>query len=400
MSWEQLSFIDHYLDHNKRYESPSSFWRWSAYASIAAVLRDNVYHGMGDSKLFPNVYVLTLAESGFHRKGRPVEFAEDLVREIVNTKVISGRASIQAIVQELARTETDKKTGKLIKGGSAIFFAPEMAAGIVSDPAAISILTDLYDPKKHYDTLLKTQAKSSISNLVFSMYAASNEELLKSVYDSSALRGGLLARTFLVVPDEFREPNSLLDIPQEEIDDISRSKKSLIAKLKKISELNGPVYFSKESQYIYDQWYKPFRKNHATNKDKSGMLGRIHTSIKKLAIIFAANDNQLIIEKCHMEKAMDEGLALVPNYGKLSLSAGNSTIKDAGTLVLGDLYDADGHCLTRRQLFQKHLLDFDATVFDSLIVTLETAGFIIQIINGNNISYKLTERAMEIMEGV
>jgi hypothetical protein len=398
-SWDSLSFIDHYLEHNKKYESPTSFWKWSSYAAIAAVLRDSVYRRMGDSRLYPNIYVLSLAESSFHRKGRPVEFAEDLVREVANTKVISGRASVQAIVQELSRTESDRKTGKIIKGGSAIFFAPEMAAGLVSDPAAIGILTDIYEPRKHYDSLLKTQAKASISNLVFSMYAASNEELLKSVYDTSALRGGLLARTFLVVPDEFRSPNSLVDITPEEQEAISQSKKCLLGKLKKISELAGETFFADSAQKEYKRWYEPFRKSHSTTKDRSGMLGRIHTGILKLSILFAANDYSVIIEGRHIDKAIDECMALVPNYNKLSLHSGNSSIKDAGTLVLNDLIEADGHCLTRRQLFQKHLLEFDPTVFDTLMVTLSTAGLVEESIGNAGSIYRLTAKAVEILKG-
>lgn len=398
-TWDDLSFVDHYLLHNSRYESPNSFWRWSAYGAIASVLRDNVYRRMGDNKLFPNVYILSLAESSFHRKGRPIEFSESLVREVKNTKVISGRASIQAITFELSRTETDSKSGKLIKGGSAVFYAPEMAAGLVQDPAAISILTDIYEPKPHYDTLLKTQAKSTITNLVFSMIAASNEDLLKSVYDTSALRGGLLARTFLIVPDEFRPPASLMEFTEEQYHEISCSRKCLLAKLQKIATLAGEVIVTKEAAYTYKAWYEPFRKNHESTKDRSGMLGRIHTGIIKLAMILAANDNDLIITEKHISKAIDDCIALVPNYNKLSMGAGNSSIKDAGALVLNDLIEAPGYKLSRRQIFQKHLLEFDSLTFDSLIVTLETAGLLQQTIGMSSTDYALTAKGIEILKG-
>lgn len=399
LSWESANFVEHYLEHNSRYESPTSFWLWSAYGAISAVLRDNVYRRMGDNKLFPNMYILNLAESSFHRKGRPVEFAEDLVREVRNTKVISGRASIQAIVQELSRTETDSKTGKLIPAGSAIFFAPEMAAGLVADPAAISILTDIYETKKVYDSLLKTQAKSTIKSLVFSMLAASNEDLLRSVYDTTALRGGLLARTYLVVPDEFRKPNSLMDLTEEDFTHIKNSKAILLGKLKKISDLRGEVAISKGAQEAYDEWYKPFRIGHKEIRDKTGMLGRIHTSVLKLAIVLAANETQLVIERRHIEKAIDDCMALVPNYARLAMNGnGQGTIKDAGALVLNDLLDAPENKLSRRQIFQKHLLEFNADVFDQLIVNLETAGLVIQSFDSSaHPSYKLTNKALEVL---
>ena len=103
------TFLELLLDHTKSYESPTMFWKWSGYASIAAVLRDNVWKNFGDKRLYPNIYVLFLAESG-SRKGPPVDLSEQMLKEIGNTKCISGRSSIQGIVDELAHTETNSKT--------------------------------------------------------------------------------------------------------------------------------------------------------------------------------------------------------------------------------------------------------------------------------------------------
>ena len=96
------TFISSYLEHTKIYESPGSFWRWSAYASIAALLRDNCYLKQGDRLLFANIYVLFLAESGT-RKGPPIDLSETLLSKLAITKIISGRASVQAILDELSR---------------------------------------------------------------------------------------------------------------------------------------------------------------------------------------------------------------------------------------------------------------------------------------------------------
>ena len=104
--------------------------------------------------------------------------------------------------------------------------AGELAAGIVGDPAAIGILIDIYDLKTDFKHHLRSTGRFKIDRIVFNMLAASNADLLKEVYTQSAVSGGLLARTFLVVPDEFRPPNSLMD----EID-VSISAESLYKKL-------------------------------------------------------------------------------------------------------------------------------------------------------------------------
>lgn len=400
-SFEHLNFIDHYLLHNKRYESPNSFWLWCAYGAIAAVLRDSCYRRMGDNKLYPNIYILLLAGSSFDRKDRPPKFSESIVRAVANTKILSGYASIEGIIQELGRTETDSKTGKLIKGGSAVFFAPELSAAFVEDLKAVKRLTDIYDPKDNYETLLKTSASQNIKNLVFSMVAASNEELLKDVYSSKAVSGGLLARTFLIKSNEFRPPNSLLDLKEEDYKWIDASKKNLIEKLLCIGRLSGEMILSAGAQAVYNAWYNPFRKTQEKTRDKTGMLGRIHTSILKIAMILAAAEGKLELEEEHMQKSINDCLALVPNYSTFSMSANKSTIKDAGTMLFNDLIDAKDYCLTRTEIFQRHILEFDSIIFDNLIVTLEQAGMVTQVpdATGIKISYKLTTKAVSILKG-
>lgn len=397
--WDHLPFIDHYLYHTQRYESPNSFWRWSAIGTIAAVLRDNVYRRMGDNKLYPNIYILALAESSFHRKGRPVEFSEGLVRDVKNVKVISGRASIQAILAEIGRAESDPQTGKVVKSGSAIFYAPEMAAGLVADPQAISILTDIYESKPVYDSLLKTQAKVAIKNLVFSMYSASNEALLKTFYDSSALNGGLLARTFLVIPDEFRPPNSLMDIEEDEYTRIQLSKRCLTGKLAKIASLNGEMKFSLEARNVYTTWYDPFRKNHENIKDSTGMMGRIHTSILKVAMILAAAEYSQTVEERHVTMAIEWSLSLIPNYARLAISSGKLPVKDVGGMLLNDLADCKTGKLSRKEIFQRHILDFDPVVFDTAIVALDTGGIIKQSLDPITTMqyFELTEKGKELL---
>ncbi len=104
-----------------------------------------------------------------------------------STKLISGRSSIQGILDELSRGETDKVTGKVTSGGSALFSASELSAGIVSDPEAVKILTDIYDFKDEYTSRLRGTGVFRIKNVCFSLVAASNEELLWDIYDGFAL---------------------------------------------------------------------------------------------------------------------------------------------------------------------------------------------------------------------
>jgi hypothetical protein len=384
-----LPFLDAYLEHTKIYESPSSFWLWSGYSTIAATLRDSVWLSQGDGKLFPNIYVLLLAGSG-QRKGKPVDLANKLMNDLAHIKVIAGRSSIQAILIELSRTES-AKDGKIIKGGSAIFYAPELTAAIVADPAAVGVLTDIYEYKEKYDRNLSS-GKINLERIVFNMFTASNEALLKEVFDNRAMEGGLLARTFLVTPDEWRPSNSLFGEYN-----LADSYTNLMRQLVKIAGLSGKFSLTKIAKERYDEWYIPFRNSLEKRADKSGVLSRIHTSILKLMMVVAANELTLEINETHVEKAIDDSIKLLPNYQAFSMGGGKSTIAECGNLVLSTLATSKDHRVSRKELLQRHWASYDSIVLDSFITHAEQGGILRSEMAGSVVHYSLTKEGKEIL---
>ena len=387
-----MSFIEKYLDHTKAYESPTSFWKWSAYTTIAAVLRDSVWIPDGDEKLFPNVYTLFLASSA-QRKGKPITTSESLVTAINNIKIISGRASIQAILIEVGQTETDPNTGKVKKGGAAIFYAPELAAGIVTDDQSIQILTDIYDHKPlGHTTNLVGRGKSRLDSIVFSMFAASNEELLKDLYSSKAIYGGLLGRTFLVCADEFRPSNPF---PSGNSAGIRELVKYLIC----VADLKGPFEFTPEAIQFYGEWYTSFRDKSRSKSDRAGVLGRLPTNVKKLSMLIAADRLSLVITKEDIETSIEETLRLLPNYNKMVMTTGKNTTTDAATEILSLIFAKEPKEMSRKDLVQKLLFEgVDHETVDKAMVNLETAGLTKCLRSfGTDVVYGLTEKCLEIL---
>lgn len=391
-----MSFIQAYNKHTAPYESPGSFWKWSGYVTIAAVLKDRCYLPQGDSKLFPNIYVLCLAESSGHRKERPVQLSETMVNSINLTKIISGRTSIEALLDELARGETDAKTGRVHKSGAGIFYAGELAAGIVSNPEAIKILCDIYDYKPNpYKNRLRSGPCFNLDKVVLSMMAASNQDMLKAFFDIVAIKGGMLARTNLIVPNETRPPNTLLDIdPEERKDSITK----VICHLIEISKLDGQFIFEDEAKDEYKKWYDDFRRSYVTKKEATGVVGRIHTTAIKVSMILAANDLDLRIKKCHIEQAINECIGLIPNYSLFTMNNAKTDLGQAGGLIVTELADAErlDYTLSRKELIRRHWQNgVDHEMIDKVASTLEAAGFINQLQCKDGIYLKLTNLCLE-----
>lgn len=387
-----MGFVQELMYHTRLYESPGSFWKWSAYAAIAGILRDSVWLVDGDSRLYPNMYVLFLAGPA-QKKARPVNLAEHLLAEVGNVKIISGRSSIQAILIDIGQTETDVK-GKITKGGAAIFFAPELAAGIVQDDQAIQILTDIYDYKPTgHTTNLIGRGKVKLDKLIFSLLGASNAELLKAIYTEKAIHGGLLSRTFIITPNEYRPPNAF---PENDNPGFIR----LVNSLRELARLEGAIPFDGVARDCYQLWYDRYTKESRKKKDTGGVLGRVQTHVKKLSLILAMNDLKDKIEVHHVEQAINECLGLLPNYNVLTISNGKSTIAQCGEIVLQTLATCDGH-YNRVLFLREHWMDFDAEVLDKTIAAFEAAKLIesVAIMSGNEagVYYKLSKKGKETM---
>ena len=390
------TFLSQFLQHTAIYESPGSFWKWGCYASIAAILRDSCWLPQGERKLYSNIYVLLLAESSGHRKGPPIDLSETFVVKLNNTKVISGRSSVQAILDELARAETDHKTGKVLKPGSAIFYAPEMSAGIVADPDALKILTDIYDYKTNpYKSRLRTGPCFNLDRIVFSLFAGSNEAMLKGLFGTAEIQGGFLARTCLITPNEFRSPNSLMRLDREER---TKSLTKVYDKFVSIGELKGEFKLEEDAIVEYEKWYEPFKRSYHTKKETSGVIGRMHTTVIKLAMILTANNLRLNVCKCDMEEAINECLGLLPNYSIFTMGQGPGDLSKVGSTVLTELMTKPQYLQSRKELIRKYWsAGVTHDILDKLIINFETAGMIRQIQSKEGLFIQLTDSCLETL---
>lgn len=389
------SFVDLFMDHNRDFESPSSFWKWSSYALIASTLRTNIYHNAGNEILYPNIYVLLLADSGA-RKGGPFPLITELANELHHTKIYDGRASIQALLEKLS-LDLAGKNGRPIRGGSCLMLAEELASFFVSDPQLIPLITNMYRSRKEFKYDLRSNA-FTIKDLCFSMLAASNETNLRDVYDSRAVYGGLLGRTFLVKSDGRRPGNDLL-----EVDITKYDKNILMVALEEIKRLSGQILFTSGAVKMYKSWYKELYDSLATLPDPAGFMSRIHTGILKLAMILAASEYSTTVTEESMETAINSAICLKPNYDTYVMSSGSSSQAKIGSIFLQALWDAtnkNGNFLSRRTFLMNYWNQVSAEDFDKLQATLEQAGMITsRNTNNDGVGYQMTAKCRKILEG-
>lgn len=416
-----MSWLDHFVDQHKEFESPLNFWRWAGMSAISAVIKDSVWLDRQMFNLYPNIYVMFHADSGM-KKGPPVNAAKRLVKAVNNTRIISGRSSIQGILKELSTTE--KREGvPLLKTAVAFICSSELSSSIVEDKVATTILTDLYDRSYNvgeWRSLLKMET-FDLRDPTITMLTATNESHAADFFGKKDISGGYFARTFIIYERDENRSNSLLVPLAHKInyDELAEYLKTL-AKLKgefqplAAREPSDIHRFEIKNQYtgehgyfstagrIYEEWYHGFKIDLKKVKDPTGTLNRFGESVLKVAMLLSlAEKPELVITPSAMEEAITQCEKLVGNIRKVTIGRtgeeGTNAVRKK--LLLEELLKREDHRISRVQLNRLYWIQGNINEWDETVLSFEAAG-IIRIMNGDGdaIIYEMKDEALQEMQ--
>jgi|SRR5215471_6967755 len=420
-----MNWVQEIVNLHNELESPESFWRWAAITSISAVVKDNVWLDQQIFNLYPNIYVMFHADSGM-KKGPPVNMAKKLVKMVNNTRIITGRGSIQGILKEMGTAYT-QPGGKIQSKSVCFICSSELSSSLVEDKVATKILTDLYDRiynEGEWRSLLKMET-FTLKDPTVTMLTATNEAMSDDFFTRSAIAGGYFARTFIIYEKESDKVNSLI-YPLEDPINLGASADYL----KELAKLNGPfhplatieksdeyrfkkikrgrkgpreIYFN-EVGIIFDDWYDQFSeiKKISEYKDETGTMNRFDASVMKVAMLLSlAEHPELIITEQAMRIAITECEKLLGNVRKTTIGKqGISQTSLLKTMIIMELLGRDGNAITRQMLMKKMWANYDnATAFDDIMAGFEASGMIKTESVGNQIIYRMPEtQAKEMRE--
>lgn len=381
-----MTWLDHLMTVTKESESPRKYYYWAGMSAIAAVVKNQVYLDKFYYKLYPNIYVLLVGKSGI-RKGPPVALAKRLVTEVGNTRVISGRASIQAIITELQKAKTSDNGGPPLTDASGFLTTSEFASFIIQDQQALTILTDLYDGdyNPEWTNLTKGSGQEKLKNPCLTMIGASNEVHFKDAVPDNALGGGFVARTNIIHADRKSIVNPLTSKPKESIEIPELAKY-----LKVLSQLSGQFKYSDGAREIYNKWYAEFSDGEYT--DTTGTIERLHDHILKAAMLISLSRKvNLVLEEEDIQEAIIACQDFVPGARRVSMGGGKSITSVGTATFLKELLSRKehGYAMTRVNMLKKHWADFDSYELDRIAESLEAQkAVIIKLISLNGSTKK------------
>jgi len=354
-------------------------------------MRDNLYFQTTYRRLYGNIFVLIVGPPALG-KSLPMQLGGALIKAANNTKVIEGSASIQAVVKSLGQYETGGK-----KGASCILYSEELSSFYIKDQSTNELLTDLWDYHEVWERNLISWS-ASLKNVCLSLFAASNEILLKGIFDDRALYGGLLSRTILVLEKRKRHKDSMI-FKSTVVQDSDRN--LLIEHVKNLSKLKGEISFAPDAAQEFDNWYTTQWCIHEDNPStKTGIEGRMKTHVHKVSMLLAMGEPELNlhVRKEHVEYAIELCTGLYKNYQILSSEGGKASSAHASALLLKILHEAPSYELSRRIIIRRNLGEFPVDVLDATVLQLREADLLAEVNSSNEVSYRLTSKALEIYE--
>lgn len=385
-----MTWLETLMSQTQDLESPKRYFYFAGLGVLSAVVKRNVWLDRGGAyKLYPNVYIMLIGPSGI-KKGLPIKVAEKLVTDLNVTKVIAGRSSIQAIIENLGH-QTMNKDGTVTKDATAFIVSGEFSQSILEDPQALTILTDLYDSQyKDTHTNLLKSGKSILRNVYLSMLGASNETHLHAVIGQRDIMGGFIARTLMVSENKRNRKNSLVYRTENTVD-----YEGLSEYLKTISALKGEFQYYPGADEFYNDWYTEYEPD---ADDITGTANRFPDTVLKVAMLVSMSRGaDLLLTIDDLQEAIAMCSTCMTNAQVVTNNSPGATttpIAKQTAIVFETLLKAENFGMPRVVLLRKLWRHMDAFELTRVMDTLKEANVVREEDVGKDMCYILQDRVI------
>jgi hypothetical protein len=394
-------WLDDSIAQFSEFEPPLRYYYWSLLASVSAIVKDRVYIDRFSYKLYPNIYVLLFGPSAV-KKGPPIGLAKDVVTRVDNTRVINGRASIEAIIKELGTVQS-RPNKQILKDSAGFIVSSELSSAIISNTNSLDILTDLFDRiynDGEWVYRLKNSEPIRLKNPTVTWLAGTNEALFREFVPEKNLKGGLIGRTFVISEHQGNGLNSLMYAPQ-----VMPDKAKIAEAIKPLSLLCGEFHMDDEVRREFDFWYQEFQTKIAPKlEDDTGTIGRIADHILKVGMLIAlARRQELVIRLEDLEESMQKVLPLLAPTKRVTQSVKIQEISMAEKrgLVLHHLANCQNFSDSRIAILRRHVLKMDHEDLDRVVSYLEQSQILLTShVGGQGITYTLNMNKPGVAEYV
>lgn len=308
-----------------RSEATENMIIWTGLYTIAAVLRRRVWipdDYMGSYSIYPNIYVMFVADAGDVRKTTTMNYAIDLLDGLDLTQSPTS-LSKEALLQKLIEAPD-----------ASIYITSEEFSDIIhkSGNTMYEFLTSIYDGKRKYDASTVSRGAELVERPCANMIAASTPIWVSNNMPEDVIGGGFSSRVIFVYEYEPRQ-RVLFYRKKVNFDAIRKIGQDLKADLEHILTLEGPFKIEEDAEDYLEDWFQTQPKE--TNRHLKGYKARKHIHILKAAMIYSVcYKDELVITKHDIEMAQGFVEALEKNLPRTFERMGkNEYVVDMDAIV-------------------------------------------------------------------
>ena len=354
-------------------EAPRLYWLWGGIFTICAALQRKVWIPYGLDNIYPNLYLLIIANPG-ERKAGPPTLAKRMLEEI-QVPVAVDSSSKRALTEELAETTKTQSfpwKGKQRSMASLAIVSKEMSSLLAVDPKGIiEVLTDLYDSHETWKYKTSGKGEDFLYNVCVSCFIVTTSTWFMNNLPMEAIGGGYTSRHAIITGEKFYKsvpwPPPLSD----------RLYRKLVTDLNHIrADLVGEIEVTPEAKTLFTSWYDKIPKLRETIHEEKvqGFLNRMHVITLKVATaLHTAYSDELVI----LEGDMREAIRLVSDTIKSSIKAfsghGSSPFGPQIQRIMGQIRTLGE--VTEKELLAMNFSDVGTlTVLREILATIEGMG--------------------------
>lgn len=320
---EFSDWLKAFLDYAKHSETPFDMLYWSGVSAIAGALQRKVWIDQGRYKLYPNFFIVFVADPGVIQKSTTINYAMDLLKKVPEIAFAPNATTWEGFIKYME--DSHQADGVL----TADLNAPQEKTSAVTISASelstfldpenkfmLSALTQLWDCEDVFLKLTKFSGTEQIEKPCVNLIGGTTPAWMRESFDRWSREGGFVSRTVFIYGDKKRQ---LVAFPKRHLTEAHyRQRQRLINDLTFINTLKGEYVLDPKVFELGELWYAEHNRKtqEAGYVDSSGFKDRKQAHILKLAMIIAASrsDRLVVTEEDWAEAVVriDEAEACFP----------------------------------------------------------------------------------------
>jgi hypothetical protein len=335
-----MGWLEQYQEYTEDTESSAIFNIWVGISTIASALRKKTWLELGRLKVFPNLYIVLVAEPGVARKSQAISYATSIVNDIPAIVTSADSITVQALIQDLEdATCYDSIPGEgTIRHASLSVISKEFETFLGSSGGSsrmLVTLTDLFDSGENpWKYRTKTSGIATIPSVFLNILGATTPHSLASCLSELAVGGGLTSRILFVCSKTRSKKVAVPELTQRLKDLRVQLSKDLL----RISLMAGVFTFTPAALTFWKDWYESYD----DSKDKraqprvefDGWYSRKPLMIQKVAIILSASEgSDRLLHTRHVVTALKLVEDLEPEMGIIFPPEKEALVKDIAVVT-------------------------------------------------------------------